>query len=160
MYDKVGIMGGSWWWSVDLCACTIPSVDTDRRIRNYAVTTAISALISTLPPNYVLFDVVVIRLRIMASPMPGFRHVSVFTRWSYDTYAQPPTRRARVSLFVRYVAQILSGVDLPSSKALSVLAFSSPPVHASSLARINVPSTRWEIPLRETPTTLPRIAQD
>ena len=38
---------------------------------------------------------------------------------------KPPTRRARVSLFARYLAQILSGVDLTNSKALSVLGFES-----------------------------------
>ena len=102
-------------------------------------------------PTTFFFYVIFFRFRTMASPIPGFRHVSVFTRWGCDTYAQPPTRRARVSLFTRYLAQILSGVD-------AELACLRPSFRVHLCA--NMPSKRWEIPLRETPTTLPRIAQD
>lgn len=51
----------------------------------------------------------------------------------------PSTRRARISLFTRYLAEILSGVDPTNSKAHSSPSkISSPPVRASSLTRINM----------------------
>jgi hypothetical protein len=156
MYDKMGIMGGSWWWSVDLCACTIPSIDTDRRIRNYAVTTSISALLSTLPPNYVL-----LLCHFLPFSDHGLPDTWLSTRFGFYEvgmwYLRPTPNQEGEGISL-YPVPRSDPVRRGSYQELACLRPSFR-VHLCALCA-NVPSKRWEIPLRETPTTLPRIAQD